>query len=132
MSSHAMRQLARQGQLDAKDTYIQAMLRGSEKLAAKVDILEFENKGLIGALKIEKQKRNRGKKLNLLGEEDNGPQLFFPSRVRAARDFAAQKEVDKEQHKKDMEKEREKQQKKKGTRRDREESAGRRSCGIED
>lgn len=89
MSSHAMRQLARQGQLDVKDTYIQAMLQGSEKLAAKVDILEFENKGLIGLLKIEKQKRNRGKRLNLLGEEDNGRQLFSQSRVRAARDFAA-------------------------------------------
>lgn len=63
MSSHAMRQLARQGQLDAKDTYIQAMLWGSEKLAAKVDILEFENKGLIGALKIEKEKKKEGEKV---------------------------------------------------------------------
>ena len=80
-----MRQLARQGKLDAKDTYIQAMLRGSEKLAAKVDVLEFENKRLIEALKVEKQKRTRGKRLNLLGEEDNSPQLFLPSRVRAAR-----------------------------------------------
>lgn len=113
LSCHAMRQLARQGQLNAKDTYIQAMLRGSEKLAAKVDILEFENKGLIEALKVERQKRNRGKRLNLLGEEDNGPRLFSPSRVRAARDFASQKEVEKEQHKKDLEKKKEEQQKKK-------------------
>lgn len=78
-----------------------------------MDILEFENKGPIGALKIEKQKRNRGTRLNLLGEEDSGPQLFSPTRVRAAWDFAAQKEVSKEQHKKDMEKKREEQQKKK-------------------
>lgn len=48
------------------------MLQRSKKLATKVDILEFENKGLIGALKIKKQKRNRGKKLNLLIEENNG------------------------------------------------------------
>lgn len=44
-------------------------------------ILEFENKRLIGTLKIKKQKRNRGKELNLLGEEDNNLQLFFLSRI---------------------------------------------------
>lgn len=90
--------------MDAKDTYIQAMLRGSEKLAAKVDVLEFEIKGLIGALKVEKQKRNRGKRLNLLSKKDNGPELFSPSRVRAAREFAAQKEAEKEQHRKNIDK----------------------------
>ena len=31
-----------------------------------MDILKFENKKLIEALKIEKQKRNRGKDLNFL------------------------------------------------------------------
>lgn len=108
-----MRQLARQGQLNAKDIYIHAMLRGSKQLAAKVDILEFENKGLIEALKVEKQKRNKGKWLNLLEEEDNGPRLFSPSRVRAAREFATQKEVEKEQHKKNIEKKNEEEQKKK-------------------
>ena len=38
-----------------------------------MDILEFEDKRLVETLKAEKQKRNRGKRLNLLGEEDNGP-----------------------------------------------------------
>ena len=55
LSCHVIRQLARQGELDAKNTYIQAMLRVSEKLAAKVDILEFEDKKLIEALKVKKQ-----------------------------------------------------------------------------
>ncbi len=113
LSCHAIWQLARQGDLDAKDTYIQAMLQGSEKLAAKVDVLEFENKGLIEALKVEKQKRNRGKRLNLLGEEDNGPLLFSPSYVRAAKEFAAKKKAEKEQHRKNIEKKKEEQQKKK-------------------
>lgn len=66
--------MARQEQLDAKNIYIQAIFQRSEKLTAKVDILEFENRGLIGTLKIEKQKRNRGKRLNLLGKKNNGPQ----------------------------------------------------------
>ena len=45
--------------------------------------------------------------MNLLGEEDNSPQLFASSRVRAAQDFAAEKEIDKEQHKKNMTKKKE-------------------------
>lgn len=57
------------------------MLRDSKKLAVKANYLEFENIRLIKALKTEKKKRNRGKKLNLLSEEDNSPQLFSPLRV---------------------------------------------------
>lgn len=57
------------------------MLWESKKLATKVDILDFENKKLIEALKIEKYKRNKGKKLNLLSEKDNNLQLFFLSKV---------------------------------------------------
>ena len=51
--------------------------------------------------------------MNLLVEEDNSPQLFSPSRVRAAREFAAQREAEKGQHKKIIEKKKEEQQKKK-------------------
>ena len=71
------------------------MFRGSKKLAAKVDVLEFKNKKFIETLKVEKQKRNRDKQLNLLGEEDNGLQLFSPSYVQAVQEFAAQKEAKK-------------------------------------
>lgn len=41
LPSHAMRQLAREGYLNARDYYIQAMLRGSEQLAAKANCLEL-------------------------------------------------------------------------------------------
>ena len=34
--------------------------------------LEFENKGLMEALKAETKKRNRNKRLNLRSEEDDG------------------------------------------------------------
>lgn len=71
------------------------MFRSNDKLSVKVDVLEFENKKLIEALKFEKQKKNRGKRLNLLKEKDNGPQLFSPSRVQTTREFAAQKKVKK-------------------------------------
>lgn len=35
------------------------MPKSNKKLAAKLDILEFKNKKLIKALKVEKQKENR-------------------------------------------------------------------------
>lgn len=61
--------LAWQKQLNAKNIYIYAIVWGNEQLAIKINILEFENKILIAkTLKIEKQKKNRGKRLNLLGQ----------------------------------------------------------------
>lgn len=102
ISSLAIEKLARQKQLDAKNTYIQAMFQKSEKLVTEIDILEFENKGFIEALKIEKQKKSKGKRLNLLDEKNNNLQLFFASRVKAAQEFLIQKKVDKKQHKNDI------------------------------
>ena len=50
-------------------------------------------------MKIEKQKRKRGKRLNLLGEIAGGPEFFSPSRVLKAKAFQEAK-VAKEQEKK--------------------------------
>ena len=51
--------------------------------------------------------------MNLLGEEDDGPQLFSPSRVQAARNFTHDKEVEKEKQKRDVEEKKKEQQRKK-------------------
>ena len=59
LSSHAMRQLAQNGHLNPQDAYIQALLRGSKQLAAQVSYLQFKNKGLLEALKVEKKKSSR-------------------------------------------------------------------------
>ncbi len=107
LSSHAIRQLAREGHLNPRDTYIQALLQGSEQLAAQVNCLQFENRGLLEALKAKKKKLVRGKRLNLLGEEDTWPQNFSPSRVQAAIDFATAKGAENEQKKRDAEKKKE-------------------------
>ncbi len=48
------------------------MLRARDELTAKAYCLEFENTRLIEALKAERKKRNKGKKLNFLGERDDG------------------------------------------------------------
>jgi len=49
--------------------------------------------GLIETLKEEKKRRKRGKRLNLVGEEDSGAQLFYSSRVQAALTYEAEKEA---------------------------------------
>ena len=55
LSSYAICQLARESYLNVRDNYIQAMLRRSKQLAAMVQCLEFENKGLIEAQKLRKK-----------------------------------------------------------------------------
>jgi hypothetical protein len=72
------------------------IFRGHEELAAKDSINQHIIKGLQQSLKLEKKKRQKGKRLNLVGEEDYGPQFFTPERVRAAIDYQAQKEDDQE------------------------------------
>ena len=48
---------------------------------------------MLDTLGKEKKRRKRGKKLNLVGEEDTGAQLFHFSRVYAALEYQAAKEA---------------------------------------
>jgi len=78
-----------------KDGYVTVealpLLRTSEKLATKVDILQHEVQGLKKAVVQEKKKRKRGRKLDLREEGENPGQarFFSPSRVERARRQAA-------------------------------------------
>ena len=94
ISCRAIRRLHRVYRFKPKDTFISKLLRANERLAAEYSISQHVIKGLIEAFQQEKKRRNRGKRLNLLGEEDSGPQFFSPSRVQAAREHQAVKEED--------------------------------------
>jgi hypothetical protein len=72
------------------------IFRGHEELAAKDSINQHIIKGLQQSLQLEKKKRNKGKRLNLVGEEDHGPQFFTPERVKAAIAYQAQQEAEEE------------------------------------
>lgn len=76
------------------------MLKSNKQLIFKTNCLKFENKGLIEALKAKKKKKNRGKRLNLLSEKDDGPQLFSFLRVQATYNFIYDKKVEKSNKKK--------------------------------
>jgi hypothetical protein len=63
------------------------------RLATQHSIDQHTITGLMGALKDEKKKRSRGKRLNLVGEEDNRPQFYRPSEVLYAISYASEKEA---------------------------------------
>jgi hypothetical protein len=72
------------------------LLKANERLAAEHSIAIHVNRGLEQAMKLEKRKRRRGKRLDLVGEEASGAQFFSPGHVQAARDFQALKEAEKQ------------------------------------
>lgn len=70
------------------------------RLATKFDIQSFENRGLRMAITQEKKRRQRGKRLNLLGEEATAaPQFFSPQRVLLAKAYQEGKEQAEEEGK---------------------------------
>lgn len=71
---------------------LQKLFKANEELSTQVALDKHIKEGLIESLKREKKSHNWGKRLNLLGEEDNGPQLFSTLRVKVAQAFQAAKE----------------------------------------
>jgi hypothetical protein len=69
------------------------IMQANIQLTAQVSIQQHIIKGLTGALKLEKKKRQRGKALNLVGEEDTGPQFYSPSRIARAQEFRDEKQA---------------------------------------
>ena len=74
----------------------------NERLAVNESINQHVIRGLLDALKNEKKRRKRGKKLNLLGEHHFGSQFFSSGRVQAARVYQAAKDEEKSRKQEDM------------------------------
>ncbi len=70
-----------------------------QRLATQHSIDSHQIHDLEWAISMERKKRKRGKRLNLLGESDSGPQFFSPSKVVAAREYQAEKEAKEEREK---------------------------------
>jgi hypothetical protein len=75
------------------------ILDANIQLAAQVAIQTHIIQGLQATLKLEKQKHKKGKALNLVSEDSNGPQFYSPSRINRALEYqanlTAQAEADK-------------------------------------
>ena len=75
------------------------LFQASERLATLNSIMAHEINGLTTAIHMEKKKRNKGKRLNLLGEEAGGPQLFSPNQISKAKARILEKEEEERQKK---------------------------------
>lgn len=71
----------------------QTILRANIKLATEVEIGKYIICRLQEAVKIERRRHKKGKRLNLLGKEDVGPQFLSLLQVQSPRLFQAQKEA---------------------------------------
>jgi hypothetical protein len=79
---------------------VELIMKASEKLALKNEILEHQNKSLHEALIGEKKRRTRSKPMGLIDKDNPGrAQFFSPSKVEAARQRAQEIEGQKEQEK---------------------------------
>ena len=73
VSCRAVRRAHRTYRFEPDPVNLAIIFRGHERAAADHSILLHVNRGLQEALKMEKKKRRRGKRLNLLRQEDNRP-----------------------------------------------------------
>ena len=83
MTSHAVRRIQQQYRIAPNSPLLAKVFLANERLTAQHSIDQHTLKGLMDTLKAEKKKRQRGKRLNLLGEEGSRPQFFSPARIEA-------------------------------------------------
>jgi hypothetical protein len=69
MTAQGVRRLVKMSPMQQKVALLE---RAVLRLAARFEIQSFENQGLQTAITQEKKRRQRNKRLNLLGEQDEG------------------------------------------------------------
>jgi hypothetical protein len=90
----SVRRVHKAYQHDRRDSILELILHANVQLAAQQSVNTHIISGLREAVRLERKKRKKGRKLNLLGTDDHGPQFWSPSTVRAARHVQAQKDAD--------------------------------------
>jgi hypothetical protein len=76
-------------QREAESPVLSKIFNTNIQLAAQVAIQQHIIAGLQATLKLEKQRRKKGKALNLVGESGSGPQFYSPSRINRALEYQA-------------------------------------------
>ena len=102
MTSRSIRRTQRAYDNTPTKLLLAKIFRANERLAAQDSIKKHVIKGLCNAFQDKKKRRKRGKHLNLLGEEDSGPQFSSLGRVQAAREFQTAKEDEETQRQLDI------------------------------
>jgi len=99
LTCRTTRRIHRAYQREPTKKKLELIFRSHEKLSAQVSVDQHIIRNLRYALKTEKTKRKKNKRLNLVGEESNGPQFFSPARINAAINYQAEKEGQEEAEK---------------------------------
>ena len=97
MDCMAVRRIHRQFQKAPSSPLLTKIFRANEKMAARHSVDQHVIRGLVSSLQEVKRRKKRGKRLNLIGEEDSGPQFFSPGRVQAAKDNQTKKEEEEQE-----------------------------------
>lgn len=103
LSSHAMRQITRNGHLNPRDVYVQALLRGS----SKVELFTIRKSRAIRGTQGQEKKASSRQSVESSWRRRQWSSVISPSRIKAARDFAAAKELENELKKKTQRKKKE-------------------------
>ena len=91
MTCRGIRRLLKSSPSDERAAILE---RAVLRLATQLEIQNHENMGLRRAITAEKKKRNRGKRLNLLGKETAPEAQFFsPAKMLAAKEYQESKEA---------------------------------------
>ena len=90
-TSQALRHAHRECRQNPTPRKLQRLFSAESNLLAENALYKHENAGLKKTLQMEKMRKDqKGKRLNLLGEEDSGPLVFSPAKVIAARAYQDQ------------------------------------------
>ena len=93
LESKALRQARLAMNRSPSSRKIDRIFKSATILSAQVSILQKENEGLVEALALEKDKRKKGRKLNLCGKESSGVEIYSPGKVVDAREYMAEKDA---------------------------------------
>jgi hypothetical protein len=92
MTCRAVRRIQRAYNQAPASPILEKVFRANDRLAAQHSVDQHVIHGLRQALAIEKRRQKKGKQLNLLGNDDSGPQFFGPDEIEAARVRMREKE----------------------------------------
>ena len=93
MTSHAVRRIRQHYHRPLNSPLIAKVFRANKRLISQYSIDQHQIRGFVNTLKDERKRRIRNKRLNLVKQEDNGPQFFSPSRIEAARAYQVSKDA---------------------------------------
>jgi hypothetical protein len=98
-TARGIRAFQKEARKTHKTQEVRQILRINDYLLAQSIRDAKEKTQLCAAIAVEKKKRSRSKRLNLVGKEDSGPQFFSPGRIQAAKEFQALKDDEKDAEK---------------------------------